>query len=429
MILSVSPSKLNGEFTVPGSKSHTIRAIAIAMLAEGESVIRTPLVSEDTLACLRAASSFGAMIDRGNDTEWHIVGTGGRPQVPAKKLDMENSGTGLRIFTAIGSLLKERVGFYGDDSLSRRQMEPLLKSLNELGASTESTDGHCPISVRGPLNGGTAMVDGTSSQYLTALLLACPLVKKDSVLDVPFLNERPYVGMTLDWLKKQNIRLEYDKGMTHFSIQGNQKYHGFKEQIAGDFSTAAFPITAAVITGGSIRIDNLDFDDPQGDKAVVDLLSQMGAKIEKDHRGTTIKSPKADLHAVELDLNAVPDLLPILAVAAACADGTTVLKNVRQARLKECDRIAAMATELGKMGIRVEEFEDGLAITGGRLKPARINSHHDHRIAMALAIAGMACRTTEGEQTIIDDAECIRVTYPAFVKDFAGAGAQFDLTE
>jgi len=425
MLLSVRHSQINGETAVPGSKSHTIRALAIAALAKGSSVIKAPLVSDDTLSCLSAACALGAWVRRGDDSLWQVIGTGGRLIEPARALDMGNSGTGLRIFSALAALSSAPISFGGDDSLKKRPMEPLLAALNDLGAKTESADGHCPLTVTGPIHGGETTVDGTSSQYLSALLLAAPLAQGDTILNVPFLNEVPYVEMTLAWLKRQCINLKYNKNYTRFHVVGGQQFKPFNETIPGDFSTAAFPLAAAIVTGGGIVIRNLDFTDPQGDKAFVELVGRMGAKIEKGPDFARVRPGRAKLHAAELDLNSTPDLLPILSVVAACANGITVLKNVAQARLKETDRIAVMAHELRKMGIQVEEFEDGMAVTGGKLKPAHVDSFRDHRVAMSLAIAGMTCSPDETEPTVIDSAESIAVTYPTFVDDFTRLGAGF----
>ena len=425
MHLSVRHSQINGETAVPGSKSHTIRALAIASLAKGSSVIKAPLVSDDTLSCLSAACALGAWVRRGDDSMWQVIGTGGRMIEPARALDMGNSGTGLRIFSALAALSSAPISFGGDESLRNRPMKPLLDALTELGAKTESDDGHCPLKVTGPIHGGETTVDGTSSQYLSALLLTAPLADGDTILNVPFLNEAPYVEMTLAWLKRQCINLKYNRNFTRFHVIGGQHFKPFNETIPGDFSTAAFPLAAAIVTGGGILIHNLDFNDPQGDKAFVDLVRRMGAKIETGPGFARVKPGPVKLHSAELDLNATPDLLPILSVVAACADGITVLKNVSQARLKETDRIAVMAHELKKMGIQVEEFEDGMAVTGGKLRPAHVDSFRDHRVAMSLAIAGMTCSPDEAEPTVIDSAESIAVTYPTFVDDFSRLGAGF----
>ncbi len=424
MKLSVSPAKLTGTAVVPGSKSHTIRAIAIATLAQGTSVIRNPLVSDDTLSCLHAAAALGAWIRRGDDSEWQISGTGGNLLEPAKILNMGNSGTGIKIFAAMTSLTGGLFTFDGDESLRTRPMEPLLEALGDLGVRTASVGGKCPFRLQGPMVGGETLVEGESSQYLTALLIAAPLAPKNSMFLVQKLNEIPYVDITLDWLRRRNISFSKDEKYTRFAVKGGQKYEAFTENIPGDFSSACFPAVAAAVTGGEITIDNLNFDDAQGDKAIFDYLKQMGAHVSVNGTSVTVKGGK--LKAVKrLDLNATPDALPIMAVAAACAEGRSELRNVAQCRIKETDRIACMAAELRKMGIKVEEFVDGMAITGGPLTPCdSLESYKDHRIAMALAVASLAMKKTDAVSTI-NDAECIAVTYPSFIRDFTALGANF----
>lgn len=422
MKLEIHPAVISGSVKTPGSKSHTIRAVIIASLAKGTSTISSPLVSEDTLSCIKAASALGARIKRNDDNEWMITGTNGKLLEPARTLDLGNSGTSTRLLAAIASLAGHEIRFDGDDSLRTRHMAPLLDALAPLGVTVNSTNGKCPCSVCGPLKGGRTTVDGTSSQYLSALLMAAPLASEDTTIFVEKLNEIPYVYLTLDWLKRQEIELEYDETLTRFHVKGRQKYKAFSAAIPGDFSTACFPAVAGAITGDKIRIRNLDFNDEQGDKHVFEYLKKMGASISRKDDCTTIKSGK--LKAVELDLNATPDALPIMCVAAACAKGKSVFKNVPQARIKETDRIACMTTELRKMGIEVEEFEDGMAVTGGKLKAStELESYKDHRIAMALAVAAMAA--TDGKASVINDAECASVTYPGFIQDFAGLGVKF----
>ncbi len=426
MNLTVNPSKLNGSICVPGSKSHTIRAIAVATLAKGTSIIESPLVSDDTVSCLKAASSFGAWVKRGDDSEWRISGTGGNILPPAGVVDMGNSGTGMRLFSAIAALCDQPVTFDGDDSLRTRPMAPLLEALRSIGAKTSSPNGKCPFTVQGPICGGEAFVDGTSSQYLSALLLTAPLSKLNTLLLVKDLNEIPYVQMTLAWLKREQIQDVFcNENNTHFFVKGGQSYPPFKYRIPGDFSTACFPLAAAAVTGGKIEIDNLDFSDTQGDKAVFDYLKKMGAGIKQKDGRTVVTGGK--LKAVDLDLNATPDALPVMAVAAACAKGTSVFRNIPQARLKETDRIACMTTELRKMGISVEEFEDGMAVTGGTLRASKdLDSYKDHRIAMALAVAASAVPGA-GAVSRIKDADAASVTYPDFFRDFIRLGANFQL--
>ncbi len=425
MRLTVKPSKLNGTICVPGSKSHTIRAITIATLAKGTSVIEDPLVSDDTVSCLKAASSFGAWVKRGNDSRWQISGTGGNVLPPAGVVNMGNSGTGMRLFSAIAALCSRPVTFDGDESLRTRPMASLLDALRSLGAKASSTNGKCPFTVQGPIAGGEAFVDGKSSQYLSALLLAAPLTKLNTLLLVKDLNEIPYVDMTLAWLRREGIVFSHDESYKHFAIKGGQSYSAFTARIPGDFSTAAFPLAAAAVTGGKVEIDNLDFTDTQGDKAVFDYLKKMGASVTVENKTAIVKGGR--LKAVELDLNATPDALPIMAVAAACAEGTSVFRNIPQARMKETDRIACMTTELRKMGITVEEFEDGMAVTGGTLQASdSLESYKDHRIAMALAVAAMAVPQSNAVSKI-SDADAASVTYPEFFSDFSALGADFIL--
>ena len=427
MKLIVSPAKINGELNIPGSKSHTIRAVAIATLAKGKSIIHAPLVSEDTLSCLKAASTFGAWVKRGaGDAFWDITGTGGKVLTPAKTVDLGNSGTGLRFFSAIAALNDSPVSFDGDDSLRTRAMAPLLDALRSLGAKAVSTDGKCPCTVQGPVIGGEAFVDGKSSQFVSALLLAAPLGKINTLLLVQNPNEPPYIEMTLDWLKQTGIEVTHDSRYMHFAIKGGQNFLPFEKKIPGDFSTACFPLVAAAVTGGKVLLNNLDFKDTHGDKAIFDYLRKMGASISVSRHGvTTVKGDK--LRQVDLDLNATPDALPIMAVAAACANGTSIFRNVAQARNKETDRIACMATELRKMGIKVEEFEDGMAVTGGELQASKeLESYKDHRIVMALAIAALVAKNSSSV-SVINNAEAAAVTYPGFVNDFRNLGAKFQL--
>lgn len=419
MKLIVKPSKLSGRVAVPGSKSHTIRAVAAALAAKGTSMVHAPLVSADTISSLNAAGRLGAVIERGDDC-WKITGTGGVFNSIEDKLDMGNSGTGLRILSAIAATGAKPVTFDGDDSLRGRLMKPLLDALSQLGVKYSAEK--CPLTLSGPLRGGRVTIEAPSSQFLTALLFALPLAKEDSVIDVTLLHEAPYVGITLKWLKMCGIKFTGSDDYLHFEIPGGQKYLPFECVIPADFSTAAFPLIAGTLSGkDAVEIANLDFDDVQGDKAVFDLMGTLGADIERETDRCLVKP--AALCGADLDLNATPDALPILAVAGACARGVTRLLNVPQARIKECDRISCMTRELLKMGAQVEELPDGMVIHGGTLHGAELESYADHRIAMALAVAGLSASTP----SVINGAECVAVTYPGFVDDFRKLGADFEL--
>lgn len=416
MELRVQKSNLAGTVAIPGSKSHTIRALVIASLAEGKSVLRRPLVSADAEAAVRVCRALGAQIELGED--WIVTGVAGQPAVPDNVVDVGNSGTTLYVCAATAALADGFTVFTGDEQIRRRPVEPLLGALRDLGAQAFTTRGNgcAPFVVGGPMRGGKTVLDCATSQYLTALLLNAPLAQGDTEIAVPRLNERPYVQMTLDWLDGQSIKYQAD-GMDRFIIPGGQRYSGFEGQVPADWSSATFFLCAGALGTGQVRLTGLDLCDSQGDKAVVEMLRAMGARIE-DEGAKGIVVSGGHLQGAELDLNATPDALPALAATACFAEGETRLVNVAQARLKETDRIAVMAEELRKMGAAVDEREDGLIIQGSKMHGAAVHGHGDHRVVMALAVAGMYA---EGE-TVVDTAEAMAVTFPEFSVLMRGLG-------
>lgn len=420
MDLSIKKSKLSGAVDIPGSKSHTIRAAVIASLADGVSVIRKPLVASDTLSGLHACKMLGVGVEDNGD--WTIRGVAGVPRVPDNVIDVGNSGTTLYIALAVACLIDGCTVFTGDEQIRRRPAAPLIDALNALGARVESTRGNgmAPIIVRGPMYGGSITLDGSkTSQYLTSLLISCPLVKNDTHIEVHNLVEKPYVEMTLRWIREQGIEVQ-NENFERFYIPGNQRYKSFDKPIPADFSSATFFLCAAAINGADITLYGLDMADTQGDKAVVEMLSQMGAEVEQSTNGLRIKG--GNLKGAVLDLGNTPDALPALAVAACFAEGETRIVNVAQARLKETDRISVMAQELGKMGADIEELPDGLIIRGSKLHAARVYGHGDHRVIMSLAVAGLCL---DGE-TIIESAEAVSVTFPTFVDLMRSIGANIN---
>lgn len=421
MVLRVRKSRLAGTIAVPGSKSHTIRGVVAALQGCGRSTLYAPLDSEDTRSALEAAKLFGAEVAEFPD-RWEISGMQGKLKAPATVVNMNNSGTGLRMLTALAAMQNFPVTFDGDDSLRTRLMTGLFGALEELGVKIDSADGHCPFTVCGPISGGNAKVDGKSSQFLTSLLFALPTAPQDSTLTLDYLYEQPYVGITARWLSELGIKYSMTQDLLKWEIPGGQSFPEFKKVIPADFSTACFPLAAAALCGDGVDILNLDFEDAQGDKKVFDFYEEMGAELTRKP-GCCSVSGKGKLCPVTLDLNSTPDALPIIAATAAMIPGETRLINVAQARNKETDRIAAMAEELAKMGGKVTELPDGLIINGGTLHPATVDSRNDHRIAMALAVAGMCL---DGE-TVIEHAEGIPVSYPGFVEDFKALGANFIL--
>lgn len=421
MNLVVEKSTLSGKVTIPASKSHTIRAVCIAALADGQSEIRNPLVANDTLSAVNGCRAFGA--DFVLNDNWTVTGVSNRPAVPDNILDVGNSGTSLYILMGIAALCSGYTVFTGDSQIRARPAMPLLDAFNNLGAEAFSTraNGAAPLVVKGPMRGGQIELDSSkTSQYLTSLLISCPLAQGDTVIRPKNVIEQPYIEMTLDWLKGQGIKIERN-GFDEFKIPGGQSYKGFNKHIPGDFSSAAFFLCAAAITGDEIVLEGLDINDTQGDKAILDMLAAMGAQIRHMPEGILIKG--GELRSVELDLNATPDALPALAVTACFAEGVTKLVNVPQARLKETDRISVMAKELSKMGADIRELPDGLEIRRSNLKACELHGWNDHRVVMALAVAALAC---EGV-TRIDTAESMRVTFPSFVELMVRLGAKMAL--
>lgn len=417
----VRPSALHGPVLMPASKSHTVRAAVFASLAEGTSVVRNPLESLDGQAAARACQALGATFQF-KPGEWIVDGVAGRPHTPENVIDVANSGTTLRCVMGAAALSEGWTVLTGDEQIRARPAGPLIQALNDLSAKAFSTrgNGSCPIIVGGPMKGGETTIKAVTSQYVTAILISAPLAPETTILNVVELNEAPYVGMTLTWLDSLGIRYEMEGEMERFTIPGGQSYPSFDRFVPGDFSSATFFLGAGAALNADIEVRGLDMNDTQGDKAVVDYVKAMGAQV--DIGEDVIRVRRGELRGVDLDLNATPDALPMMAVLGALAEGTTRLLNVPQARVKETDRIAVMAEELTKMGARIEELPDGLVIEGGALTGASVCGHGDHRVVMSLAVAGMA---VSGETTI-DTAESAAVTFPNFADLMRSIGANID---
>lgn len=425
MIWKVKKSKLKGTVTVPPSKSHTIRALLIATLADGESVIECPLLEGDGRSALDAAAGLGAEYSISKET-LKIKGIGTNYSLGYENLFLGNSGTGTSLFTSAAALGSRPRTFDGDGSLRSRPMKPLLDALSKLGAActVHQKTGDIPFTIQGPLTGGETTVVAVNSQFLSSLLLAAPLIENDTIIHVKNLHEKPYVEMTLWWLNTMNVTYEVSDDFSTFTVFGNQRYQPFTQRIPGDFSSATFGAVAAALTGGPVTLENIDFSDPQGDKGVFSILEVMGVTVERK-QNSAIVSVSEKIKGVEIDLNTMPDALPSFSVLGCIAEGVTSIVNVKQARIKETDRIKVMTEELSKMGAHIEEKEDGLIIHQSRLSGCKVNGRNDHRVVMALALAGMVA---EGE-TIIETAESATVTYPTFAEDFVTIGADISVTE
>ncbi len=434
MKVVVRRSRIKGEIKAPPSKSYTHRAIAIASLTR-KSDIFYPLISEDTKATVNAAKCLGAIIEYDEPArKIKIEGVEGKPRTPEDVINAENSGTTLRLFTAISSLCDGAAVITGDASLRKRPNLPLLLSLNDLGTEAFSTkgDGTAPIVVKGRLKGGETTIDASiSSQFISALLISCPVAEKNSHIVAQNLTSVPYMRMTAEVLEKAGIKVPFSRLSNDYSfhVEGGKRYESRKFTVPGDFSSASYPLAAAAITEDSeLKIRNL-FPSAQGDSRIVELLNEMGANIKWDREKGIVEvkgTKEAGLKGIREDMRENPDLVPIIAVSGAVAEGTTEIKGVAHLRYKETDRLRFLTEELRKMGVRIKEKEDGLLIEGKKrkeLKAARVYSHEDHRLAMALALAALSAR---GE-TVIEGAECAEVSYPSFFVDMCSLDADIDI--
>jgi len=420
MIVRVQRSHLSGEVFAPPSKSYTHRAILITSLGPGGSIKR-PLLSADTRATISASQAFGAEIDIDEDVK--IKGVADRPRTPEDVIDVLNSGTTLRFCSAVAALTEGAV-LTGDASIRSRPNGPLLSSLSDLGAQAFSirNNGKAPLVVRGRIKGGTARLDGSvSSQFLSALLISAPLAEEETRIVIQGeLKSRPYAEMTLDMLAEAGIRIE--PGEQEFLVPGNQSFGLKGYTIPGDFSSASYPMAAAAVTGSEVTVKGV-LPSRQGDSAIIDILRRMGAEVSWDREKGDLRVRGGELQAVDVDAGRTPDLVPTIAVLGALAKGKTTVFNAEHVRHKETDRLHAMAVELSRMGADIKERPDGLEITGGVLHGAKVHGHHDHRIVMALAVAGLVAGDTE-----IDTAESVDVSYPGFFARMKGLGAEMEIS-
>ena len=407
---------IGGRVMIPSSKSQTIRALLIATFARSVSVIHNPLQSSDTEACLSACRTLGAEIIFSDDGSFCTVDSRNL-DVKGKTLtiDTMNSGTTTYLlYGLLGTLGADRITLTGDEQLNRRPILPLVNAYRCLGMDAELL-GECPpVTISGTLQGGSCSIECRTSQYLSSLLLSLPLAEKDSIVDCPLLYEKPYVRMTLQWLDRQGIEYSISDDLQHVEIKGGQHYRGDEVTVTGDFSSASFFFVMAAVTGSSVTVDGLDRNDVQGDKRILDVLSEMGCTVKWNGYSVTVTGPE-HLKGGTFDLNSMPDTLPILTVAALKAETDTAFVNVANARIKETDRIACMRENLEALGAEVTELPDGLVIKGGaRINGAPVKGFKDHRIIMAMAVASLMC----SDALTIDDESASAVTFPTFFRLF-----------
>ncbi len=411
------PAKVSGTIRAPPSKSYTHRAIILAALSGGPCVVRRPLRSEDTDATVAGMAAFGAAI-RGDGDDLRVSAES--LHAPPKPIDARNSGTTLRLLAGVASLQSGETTLTGDSSLRKRPMGPLLDALNGLGAHAHArgADGRPPVDVRGVLRGGDVSVPGNvSSQFLSSLLIVCPLAPRPSEIRVlpPFRSE-PYVHVTTDMLHRFGV--EVSLSGDRFRVPGAQVYRPVDVDVPGDFSSAAFPLVAAALTDGDVTVLGLGGAAPQGDRRIVDILRSFGARVDVGPESVRVRG--GALVAQTIDVGETPDLFPVLAVLATQAEGETRFVNGDQLRLKESDRIASTVAMLRILGVRADPTPDGCVVRGPNLLHGGfVDSRGDHRILMAAGIAGLVAR----DAVDISDPWCFRVSYPAYLDDLRALGA------
>ena len=409
---SVEPSFVNGELKAPPSKSMTQRAIAAALLADGQSLILNPSYCDDSLAAMSIAVSLGARVEP-EAGRMKITGSG---ELREKKLNCGESGLAIRLFSPVAALYDEEITMTGSGSLKKRPMNMIGDALNQLGVKCTSTDGFLPLTIRGPLRGGTCEIDGSvSSQLLTGLLMSLPLADNDSVIKVRNLKSKPYIDMTLGVLRDFGINIS-NHNHSVFEVPGRQNYKPLTYEVESDWSGGSFLLVAGAING-NIIVSGLRTDSFQSDLGILKALEKAGAGMKISENN--IEVSKSDLKAFEFDATESPDLFPPLVALASYCKGVTKLKGASRLRHKESDRASSLSEEFGKMNIKVEIIDDYLVVTGGEVKGAKVNSHDDHRIAMAEAVAALGASDT----VFIKDSHCIVKSYPGFFDDLRKVGA------
>ena len=420
----VRRSRLNGSIRCPSSKSYSHRAIAIASLADQASTIMHALMSRDTLATLSGCSALGVDI-KYSATKMRIKGSHSF-NAPENVINAENSGTTIRILTAMSGLVRSGYTVLtGDQSLRSRPMQPLLDALRQLGVEAYSTkeNGMPPIIVKGGgIKGGTTAVDGSiSSQFISGLLIAGIYADSEIVIKVRGrLVSKPYILATLATMKYFGVSIDHSPDMLEYHIK-NTRYHGTRFEVPSDFSTAALVLAAGALAGEKIKINGLNFEMPQGDSRIIEILKKMGCKIiVEEENGEVIINSADRLEGGDFDLEDTPDLLPVVSILALKATSPVTITGVAHARAKETDRVSNIAAELRKFGADINEFHDGLKITAPMIiKNATLEAHNDHRLFMAFTIASMLT-----EKSTVAGAQSIDVSYPNFISDMKNIGAR-----
>ena len=448
MKILAKKNTLSGNIVVPGSKSHTIRALILASLAEGVSHISNPLPSADCLSASKAIQEIGAKVDFDNENNiWTVTGAGKNVHLPSNVVDVGNSGSVLYFFTPICATFEGWSIFTGDSSIRKRPVLHLLEALKQLGANcyvSRSEENAPPALVQGPIKAGKVVTDGRLSQYISGLMMASTLIDGKLEIELTDPKEVPYLDMTKYWLESLGVQVEMSSDYKKISVTGPYQLKAFDKAIPSDWEAVAFPLIAALISDSKIVIDNVDGSGTQGDDAIVSVLQSVGADIQWNKETSQLfvtgrnrlSTENLTDKTLRVNLAGFPDAICALAVIACFIEGKTVLEDIGVCRRKETDRIKVMKSELEKLGAKVEEGEDFIAIYGhspilpdGSENPeftlhgGNVESYDDHRVAMSLACLGLGLK--EDEKVIVKDAECCSVSFPGFFEVMNKINANF----
>lgn len=421
----IYPSSLNGCVKVPPSKSLAHRGVICAGLSDKESVIDNITFSEDITATCKAMESLGIKIEKKESAKDElkrvslVINGCSDLKLLKKTIDCNESGSTLRFLIPIALLAKDEVIFTGKGKLKSRPLDVYYKIFDEQNIYYENENGNLPLKVNGEIKPGNFNVSGdVSSQFISGLMFTLPLLNGDSkIIITSELESKGYIDLTINMLQKFGVKIK-NENYKRFLIKGNQKYKSQNYRVEGDFSQVAFWLGAGVLSG-NIKCQDLNYDSLQGDKVILEILNKMGANISI--KQDIIEAKKCSTKGITIDASECPDLVPVLATVASLSSGTTKIINAKRLRIKECDRLKAMASELNKIGADVTELEDGLIIKGKKsLKGGKVDSWNDHRIAMAMAVASLRCE----EPLIITNSDAVKKSYPEFWIDFKNLGGK-----
>jgi len=403
---SVKPSAVSGNLRAPASKSVAQRAIAVAAIAQGQSVVHYPGSSDDVVSAIRVCRALGADIEQQPDK---LIINGGISE-PSQNLDCGEAGLGIRMFSPIAATLSKPVTLTGRGTLTQRPMSIIEQAVKAMGADCKTNNGYLPVTVTGPIKGGVAKVDGSlSSQVLTGMLIAAPKAKSDLTIDVNNLQSKPYIELTIEVMKAFGVDVE-NEDYQCFRVKSGVEYKPAELSVEGDWSGAAFLLVAGAIAS-KIRVENISTSSKQADRAIMDALEKAGANITSGDNFVEIS--KNDLKCFNFDATDCPDLFPPLVALAAYCEGITRIKGVSRLRVKESDRAATLQKEFAKLKVDIKIDGEEMVIKGGRPNGGIVESHGDHRIAMAGGVAALCAKGP----VEINGADAVTKSYPGFFED------------